>query len=63
MNAFTLQTINNEGEVTIQMTEMSKEELEAGAQVTLQGVECDGSDVEPITGIGYEKFNLCPLYL
>ena len=45
MNAFTLQTINNEGEVTIQMTEMSKEELEEGAQVTLQGVACDGSDI------------------
>ena len=38
----------------IPMTVMSEEEAatEAGAQVTLQDVACDGTDMEPITDSG-----------
>ena len=36
------------------MTVMSEEETttEAGDEVTLQGVACDGTDMEPITDSG-----------
>ena len=38
----------------IPMTAMSEEEAatEAGDEVTLQGVACDGTDMEPITDSG-----------
>ena len=46
------------------MTVMSEEELEAGNEVILQGVACDGTDMETITDTGYGVFiKLRPLYL
>ena len=40
----------------IPMTEMSEEE--AGDEVTLQGVACDGTDMEPITDTRYRVYLL-----
>ena len=53
-NPFPLKTTNKEGEVMIPMTVMSEEEAatETKDEVTLQGVACDGTDMEPITDSG-----------
>ena len=43
------ETTNSEREVMIPMISEVEATTEAGAQVTLQGMACDGSDMEPIT--------------